>query len=147
MGAKVVAVGLQDLHPPVKVAPEYEKVIGAMQTKQAKILAARADEIKTNALASAQATNILNKAASYAVATEIGALSRAALFTNQIPAYKAAPSVYPQLAYLQSFVRATADARKYVILTTNAQNVLTFDLQDKFRPDIYNDVMVAPPKK
>ena len=147
MGAKVVAVGLQDLHPPVKVAPEYEKVIGAMQTKQAKILAARADEIKTNALASAQATNILNKAVSYAVATEIGALARAALFTNQIPAYKAAPSVYPQLAYLQSFVRATADARKYIILTTNAQNVLTFDLQDKFRPDIYNDVTVAPPKK
>src|SRR5262249_42717691 len=117
MGARIVSLGLQDLHPPVKVAAEYEKVIGAMQTKQARILGARADEIKTNALASAQATNVLNRAAAYSVATEIGALSRAALFTNQIPAYKAAPSVYPQLAYLQSFVRATADARKYVILT------------------------------
>jgi hypothetical protein len=90
---------------------------------------------------------VLNRAVSYAVAAEIGALSRAALFTNQIPAYKAAPSVYPQLAYLQTFVRSTADARKYVILTTNAQNVLTFDLQDKFRPDIYNDITVQPPKK
>ena len=146
MGARIVSVGLQDLHPPVKVAPEYEKVIGAMQTKQAKILAARADEIKTNALSSAQATNVLNQARAYAVATEIGAMSRAALFTNQIPAYKAAPAVYPQLAYLQTFVRSTADARKYVFLTTNAENVLQIDLQDKFRADI-TDVNIAPPKK
>src|SRR5205085_1719579 len=41
LGARVISVGLQDLHPPVKVAPDYEKVIGAIHTKQAKILAAR----------------------------------------------------------------------------------------------------------
>jgi membrane protease subunit HflK len=146
MGARIVSVGLQDLHPPVKVAPEYEKVVGAIQTKQAKILAARADEIRTNALSSAQATNVLNQAGAYAVATEIGARARAALFTNQIPAYKAAPSVYPQLAYLQTFVRATADARKYVFLTTNAENILQIDLQNKFSAEM-SDVIVAPPKK
>jgi len=59
LGARIVSVGLQDLHPPVKVAPDYEKVIGAIQSKAAKILAARADEVKTNALSEAQATNII----------------------------------------------------------------------------------------
>ena len=44
LGAQIIAVGLADLHPPVKVAPEYEKVIAATQTKQARILAARADD-------------------------------------------------------------------------------------------------------
>ena len=110
---------LQDLHPPVKVAPDYEKVVAAIQTKQAKILAARADDIRTNALAGAQATNILNKASAERTAREIGALAQAALFTNQIPAFEAAPSVYPERAYLQTFARATANARKYLLLTTN----------------------------
>ena len=64
------------------------------------------------------------------VAREIGALAQAALFTNQIPAFAAAPSVYAQRAYLQTFARATANARKYVLLTTNTHDVLTFDLQD-----------------
>ena len=94
MGAQIVSVGLGDLHPPVKVAPEYEKVVAAIQTKQAKILAARADDIRTNALAGAQAVTLTNKASAERLAREVGALAQAALFTNQIPAFEAAPSVY-----------------------------------------------------
>src|SRR5882724_2527992 len=140
LGAKIISVGLQDLHPPVKVAPDYEKVVGAIHTKQAKILAARADDIKTNALADAQAVTILNRANADRAEREIRALSQAALFTNQIPAFQAAPSVYAQRAYLQTFARATANARKYILLTTNTHNVLTFDLQEKIREDILSAV-------
>jgi membrane protease subunit HflK len=147
LGAKVVSVGLQDLHPPVKVAPDYEKVIGAIHSKAAKILAARADEIKTNALAEAQATNVINIASAYRTRTEIARLAEAALFTNQIPAYKAAPAVYVQRAYLKALANSTANARKYILLTTNTHDVLQFDLQDKFRADILTDVGVPTPKK
>jgi len=147
LGAKIVSVGLQDLHPPVKVAPDYEKVIGAIQSKAAKILAARADEVKTNALAEAQATNIINIASASRTRREIDALAQAALFTNQIPAYKAAPAVYVQRAYLQALANSTANARKYVLLTTNTHDVLQFDLQDKFRADILTDVGVPAVKK
>jgi regulator of protease activity HflC (stomatin/prohibitin superfamily) len=147
LGAKIVSVGLQDLHPPVKVAPDYEKVIGAIHSKEAKILAARADEIKTNALAEAKATNIINVASANRVRIESDALAQAALFTNQIPAFKAAPSVYVQRAYLQALSASTAGARKYVLLTTNTHDVLQFDLQDKIRADILNDVGVQPVKK
>src|SRR5262245_44362398 len=146
LGARIVAVSLQDIHPPVKVAPEYEKVIGATQTKEAKILTAQADAIRTNALASAQATNILNHALSESVGRRVGALAQAALFTNQLPAYHAAPSVYVQRTYLQAFARATANARKYLILTTNTHDVLQFDLQDRVRQDILSDITVPPPK-
>ena len=38
LGAQIVSVSMQDLHPPVKVAPDYEKVVAAVQTKQARIL-------------------------------------------------------------------------------------------------------------
>jgi len=59
VGVRILLVGLQDLHPPVKVAPDYEKVVGALHEKRAKILAARAAQVKTNAQAEAQATNAI----------------------------------------------------------------------------------------
>jgi membrane protease subunit HflK len=138
LGAKIISMSLGDLHPPVKVGPDYEKVVGAIQTKEAKILAARADDIRTNALAGAQATTVVNKAEADRTARVIAAVAQAGLFTNQIPAFQAAPSVFVQRSYLQTFTRATATARKYVMLTTNTHDVLMFDLQDKIREDLLN---------
>ena len=69
---------------------------------------------------------------------EVPAFARAALFTNQIPAYEAAPSVYRQRAYFQMFAAATANARKYILLVTNTQDVIIFDLEDKIREDLLN---------
>jgi regulator of protease activity HflC (stomatin/prohibitin superfamily) len=138
LGARIMNVDLEDLHPPVKVAADYEKVVAAIQNKEARILAAKADDIRTNALAGAQAVSIVNKATAERAARQVGALAQAALFTNQIPAFKAAPSVYAQRAYLQTFVRATANARKYILLTTNTHDVLQFDLQDKIAESMLN---------
>jgi len=146
LGVHIAFAGLEDIHPPVSVAPEYEKVVSAIQQKEAKILAARADAIKTNALAGAQAVKIVNDAEADRQRREVTALAQAALFTNQIPAFQAAPSVYAQRAYLQTFVRAVASARKYLVLTTNTQDVMTFDLQDKLPADWWKDFSVPPPK-
>jgi regulator of protease activity HflC (stomatin/prohibitin superfamily) len=138
LGVKILFVGLQDIHPPVKVASDYEKVVGAEQTKLATILAARADAIRTNALAGALAFTTTNVAEATRQRLEVSALARAALFTNQIPAFAAAPSVYRQRAYFQTFASATANARKYVLLVTNTQDVVIFDLEDKIREDLLN---------
>ena len=90
---------------------------------------------------------MLNKASAEATTRRIGALAQAALFTNQIPAFEAAPSVYAERAYLQTFVRATADARKYLLLTTNTHDVLTFDLQESFTRDLSRLSVPAPKTK
>jgi len=140
LGIKIVFVGLQDIHPPLKVAGDYEKVVGAEQSKFAAILDAQADDIKTNALAGASATNMVDVAEANSTKTVIAAYAKAALFTNQIPAYQAAPSIYLQRKYLQTFANATANARKYVLLTTNTHDVLQFDLQTKIREDLLQDV-------
>jgi len=47
------------------------------------------------------------------------ALARAASFTNQLPAYRAAPGIYTERAYQQTLAKNGAKARKYVVLTTN----------------------------
>ena len=144
LGAKILFVGLQDIHPPQKVASDYENVVGAEQSKQAVILAAQADDIQTNALARASATNVINVADGNATKTAVQAFAKAALFTNQIPAFNAAPSVYLERSYLQTFARATANSRKYVLLTTNTHDVFQFDLQDKIRQDLLEDVTIKP---
>jgi regulator of protease activity HflC (stomatin/prohibitin superfamily) len=140
LGVKIVFVGLQDIHPPTgsDVAKTYENVVGAGQTRLAKILEAEAAAIRTNAIAGAQAFTVTNVADANRVRVVAAAHARAALFTNQIPAYEAAPSVYRQRLYLQNFAAATKSARKYVLLVTNTQDVIQFDLEDKIRTDIEN---------
>lgn len=129
LGVKILHVALQDIHPPVKVAPEYQKVVAAIHQKQAKIVAAEGDAIVTNAVATAKATEIVNQAQANRLNTELVTTARAAAFTNQIPAYAAAPSVYRQRLYAQTLPRATAGARKYILVVTNTKPVITFDLQ------------------
>ncbi len=47
LGVEIVFVGLQGIHPPTQVAADYEKVVGAVQLKQALILHAQADRNRT----------------------------------------------------------------------------------------------------
>jgi modulator of FtsH protease HflK len=149
LGARVLFVGLQDLHPPVKVAPEYQKVVSAIHQKRAKIIAAEAEAISTNTLAGAQALALTNSAEAARISLELTATARAAAFTNQIPAYQAAPAVYQQRLYAQMFPRAIAGARKYVIVATNTQNVISFDLQQRVEDSYFNQLgtAITEPKK
>ena len=148
LGANILFVGLQGIHPPVRVAPEYEKVVGAIHQKEAKILAAKADAVRTNALGGARAFALTNSAEAERLNLELTALARAAAFTNQIPAFNAAPSVYRQRAYAKTFASATAGTRKCVLLTTNTHDVITYDLQQSLGDEYFNKVSAAvtPPK-
>lgn len=136
LGVTVNYIGLQDIHPPVSVAGEFQKVVGAAQKKQAAILAAEAVAIRELASADAKAFQAVAAAEADRERNEVNAGARAALFTNQLPAYAAAPSYYTRRAYLQTFAQAVAPARKYILVTTNTQDVIQFDLQDRLRADL-----------
>jgi len=138
LGVHIDYIGLQDIHPPVEVAPEFESVVGAIQKKQASILNARADAVRTNATADAEAFQVVSKADSFRQRAEVNALARSALFTNQIPAFRAAPSVYVDRTYLNALVKSTANTQKYVVLTTNTTDVIQMDLEQKLGSDFSN---------
>jgi hypothetical protein len=104
----------------------------------AKTNTAAAAAISTNLMARAMAFTTNRVAEATRLQLETSAFARAALFTNQIPAFEAAPSVYEQRTYFQTFADATANARKYILLVTNTQDVLIFDLEDKIREDLLN---------
>ena len=145
LGVNILFVGLQDVHPPVSVAEAFEAVIGAQQTREAKTLAAKGEATKSTAMAEGEAQKVKDTAAAFAVrrVAEAGAIG--AQFEHQMAAFDAAPTVYPQRIYLQTYAKAIAKSRKYIIATTNAQEMIQLNLEDKIREDLLN--LEIPAKK
>jgi membrane protease subunit HflK len=73
LGVEIVFLGLQGIHPPPEVAPDYQKVVGAVQKKQAAILNAQAQrnrELSALAGSVTDADNLYVLAAEYQAAKE-----------------------------------------------------------------------------
>ena len=148
LGVEIVFVGLQGIHPPVKVAPDFEGVIGARQKYQAKVLKAEGYAAKSVPMAEASARRKINMAEADGARRLMDAKSRAGQFTNQVAAFTAAPVVYPQRLYLQTLARSLQGPRKYVVAATNTSSVYQFNLEDKLRLDLESELALpgAKPK-
>jgi modulator of FtsH protease HflK len=146
LGVKVVLVGLQDLHPPAKVAPKFEEYLATLQENEAKLHEANGYAIKTVTLARAEAQRRLNEWHAYSNTTVTAANAQANQFTNRIVAFEASPRVYRERAYLQALERGSTNARKYVLTVTNSHDLFQYNLEDKMRGDLINDLTVPPAK-
>ncbi|MEY2408105.1 MAG: hypothetical protein QOF48_775 [Verrucomicrobiota bacterium] len=143
MGVEILFVGLQDVHPPVTVGAAYERVVGTKQKREADILRARAYAISTNAMAQAEAVRRKLDAGAESARRVSSAMANESLFTNQAAAYRAAPEVYTQRTYLQTLARSGANARKFVLATTNSSEILLLNMEDRIRDDILNQLVPA----
>jgi len=143
LGVRILFVGLQDIHPPVRVAASYEMVVGARQDREAAILVAKAHGVRTNALARTESLRMRREAEAESLRLEVQAHSRAALFTNQIPAFLASPSVYMQRAYLQTLGEGASSIRKIIVATTNTEDVIILNLEEKIDIGVL-DAPLAP---
>ena len=143
LGVEILFVGLQAVHPPVKVGKDFEAVVAALQEKETKIEQARTYALTNVILARAEATNRVRHAESYRTRVIASTFAQAAQFTNQIKAFHEAPRVYLERAYLSTLSSAAPNARKIVVTSTNAQDVVQLNLEDKLRPDLL-DVAVEP---
>jgi modulator of FtsH protease HflK len=130
LGAKISFVGLQDIHPPVKVAPAYEKVIGALQERETTILNAHGYHAEVVPMARAYSTELVLGAESMKLTKVQAAAAEGGQFANQIAAYSASPDVYMRRGYLKTLVGALKNARKYVLGTTNNQDHIWLNLED-----------------
>ncbi len=151
LGVEIVFVGLQDIHPPtgtkeITVAAAYEKLIGAEQDRATAILAAEGDARRTVLGAEAESVRLVNDAKSTAVRRESDATGRAGRFASQMLAHRAAPAVYQTRARVETFTKAVADARKYVVVPDQLRSVITLNLEDKIRRDILDATLVNPDK-
>jgi regulator of protease activity HflC (stomatin/prohibitin superfamily)/divalent metal cation (Fe/Co/Zn/Cd) transporter len=147
LGVGILFVGLQDIHPPVKVAKDFNAVVAALQEKEAAILRARAYAVTNAALTRAEATNRVRQAEAHRTRVVAATRAQAAQFTNQVAAWRQAPEVFAQRAYLQRLAAGAAGARKVVLTTTNAPQVLQLNLEDKLGASLAEDVVVAPSRR
>jgi membrane protease subunit HflK len=145
LGVGIVFVGLQDIHPPGKVAPDYERYVSINHTTNAGIRLSLALAIQMRTQAEIQAKQTVAAANSDAQRMETNAEARAELFTNELPAYLASPSVYKERAYLETVAGVAAKTRTYILLATNTHNIAILNLEDKIRPDLLDQVNLAAP--
>jgi membrane protease subunit HflK len=146
LGVKIILVGLEDIHPPQKVVAAFENVVGARQEVQAKIRQAEGYAVAARTSAEGQAVKQVHDAESYKADRVASAEAQAAQFKNQLLAYRAAPSVYMNRAYLQVWLNSLTNARLYVVTSTNTHDVYQLDLQDKINVDIGSSIPI-PEKK
>lgn len=149
LGVEIVFVGLQDIHPPVGtkeigVAAAFEQLIGSEQEAKTKILAAEGEARRNVLSAEADAVRRVNQAKASGVLLESDAAGRAGQFASQRIAHAAAPSVYRMRSQIETFTKATADARKYVIIPEGLATTLILDLSDKIRKDILDTQLINP---
>ncbi|MBM3838897.1 MAG: protease modulator HflK [Verrucomicrobia bacterium] len=136
LGVDIVLVGLQDIHPPVKVAKKFEEVNAARQENEATLRTAEGYAAKTLALAKGEAAKLVREAEAQAYRKVTDARARSARFAHQLAAFRAAPDVFVQREYLAALELGTTNSRKYVLATTNTQDVILLNLEDKLRPDL-----------
>jgi membrane protease subunit HflK len=149
LGVEIVFVGLQDIHPPtgtktVAVAAAFEAVVGATHQRETNILAAKAYEEEKIPRAHADATNLLTRARSESLMKVAVAAAEADRFASRVAAHEASPSVYSQRSYLETLARAIAPVRKFILGTTNTQDVLLLDLKEDIREDLLRNTILPP---
>jgi regulator of protease activity HflC (stomatin/prohibitin superfamily) len=150
LGVHITFVGLQDIHPPVKVASDYEKVVSEREKAEVSVLHAQAHAIETNALARGAAYKFLGEAQADKVNAITNAAARADLFASQLLAFEAAPGadgVYEHRAYLDMLGITTRDAFRKIINATGTTNqIFEFNEEPKIR-DLGNSLALPEGKK
>ena len=141
LGVEVLFVGLQDIHPPVgdkavPVAASFEEVIGAVQEKEATILAAEGYAARVVPVAKAEAKKTMSDAAAFRKERIEGARAAAAQFKHQIRAMEASPDVYQKRKYFEVLGTSLNQIRKYVIVPEQVEETFIMNLEDKIAYDL-----------
>lgn len=145
LGVGIVLVGLEDIHPPQKVAEAFEAVVGARQEKEAKINEALGYSAQTTNLARGEAVRLVREAEAFRAERVSSAEAQATQFKDQLLAFQASPGVYKTRAYLQPLINNSTNVRFFVDTTTNTHNVFELDLQEKVNLDMSD--LTVPPKR
>ena len=146
LGAEILFVGLQHIHPPVGqnenskesggVAEHYEKVIVAQLNAETNRLGAILYSAGKVPQAQASAAEFVSKAKIDSTNKVAIAQAEAKRFANQITAFEGARSVYTTRMKLESFQAATKGSRKYILSDPANRDVINLELQDQLRSDL-----------
>jgi len=143
LGVEVTFVGLESVHPPIKVSEAFEKVIGALQEKQAKILIAHGESNRIIDESRGESAVIKYDAQAYAQERSEVARATSERFLRQNEAYQKGNNVYLWREYLSVLEEKIVPLRKYVILSDKLDRMVhEIDLKEKLQPDIFEGLQM-----
>lgn len=115
LGVRIVAFTIGGMHPPVRVASDYQAVVSAELGKSTAIVGARADAYQTIPEAKAQAVKLTHDAHAEATLALGRARGEAASYAEVARQYSAAPQVYRFRRRIETLERALP-GRSYVVI-------------------------------
>jgi len=137
LGIKIVMVSVGNVHPPVETALSFEKVVGAMERKEAYILDAESYRNRELTLADYDASRIKVQAESYRLTRSVESEARGEEFLKELQAYQKNPRIFKYRHYLKTLERSLLSPRKYIVVSSERErNVTVLDLEKTPLPDI-----------
>ncbi len=148
LGVKIVMVSVGNVHPPVETASSFEKVVGAMERKEAYILGAESYKNRELTLADYDASRVKVQAESYRLTRSVESKARGEEFLKELQAYQKNPRIFKYRHYLKTLERSLLSPRKYIVVSSERErNVTVLDLEKTPLPDILSLGLAAETKE
>lgn len=136
LGIEVVFVGLQGIHPPVKVGAAFDDVVAALEEKHEKSLLAEEYAIRRKPEAEGQALTKVTEAEAYRDERIKVSKAESERFEKQLLGYRASPDLFTLNSFLDVLETEGARVRKFVVAAGNSTEVYILNLEEKLRPDL-----------
>ncbi len=138
LGVEIISVSFESIHPPLEVAPHFQKVVGAMEKKEAKILEAEAYSNRELTLADYTASTIETDAKSYKIIRTLESEARGEEFKKKLEAYNENPLIFKYRYYLKTLDNSLISPKKYIVISPDSdRDVIIMDMQKGSLPDIF----------
>jgi membrane protease subunit HflK len=140
VGIQILAVNLQDVHPPKEVIDAFKDVASAREDKARLINEAEAYSNDILPQARGEAAQILNKARAYKEQAILRAEGEAKRFSSVLTEYEKAPEVTRKRLYLETMekVMSNPNAEKIIITDGVADKMLPYLPLDRLTPSRNN---------
>ena len=139
LGVQILFIGLMDSHPALEIAEAYQRVVAAAEEKRSKVLGAESYKSRVLTQAQGRYHQVLLEAEGYFSEQEKLSEGVSERFQTQLAAFQDAPRVYMLRTYLDMIEEEIGHLKKYLV-SSNSDQVITIDLQEKLRPDLLNDL-------
>lgn len=114
-GVMVVAVQLQDVHPPEQVSAAFKDVASALEDKNKYINQAQGYQNDIIPRTRGRATEILRQAESYSRERVLRAEGEAGRFDEVLAEYEKAPAVTEKRMYIETMEKVLPGLKKYIV--------------------------------
>lgn len=142
LGVDIVFVGFAGVHPPAEVGESFQKVVGAQEERESKILRAETYSNERVNVALGQYKRTVADAEGERALTVKGAEGEREQFLTQMSAFEQSPGVFMLRKRLDMLEEKAKGVRKYLI-ASDSKEIIILNLEEKLRPDLLKDLEIG----